>query len=215
MWPGGTVRLVILYGWERHATVLGSKIEQCTACNVTGPHGLIRKVWWASLFTIPFMPLRFQHGMACGACGAWTGIPWRAMRAGLQARRLPLPDRRRSGVWEAREAAAVELGHTPTEAELFDTVTVNPKRGGTDLALKAWPIVVVVLVGLVGVGTVIGPKPTPTPGKPTAHTCYVQDGLVSGCRYDNGAVEGYAIGTPTTCLFAEPLPTPDWTVYCP
>jgi hypothetical protein len=209
---------VIVYGYESHAIVLGSKVEQCTACRVTGPHLLIRKVWWASLFTIPFMPLRFKHGMICQACGAWTGIPWRAMRAGLKARRLPLPDRKRTEVWEAREAAAEEWGHTPTEAELFDTVVLNPKRGGADLALKAWPVAVVVLVAaLLGFGAIgaIGSKPVPTLRAPTAHTCYLKDGFVNGCQYDNGTVEGYAIGTPTTCLFSEPLPTPDWRVYCP
>ena len=209
---------MILYGYGIHPTILGSKVEQCTACHVTGPHLLIRKVWWASFFTIPFMPLRFQHGMACQACGAWSGIPWRTMRAGIRTRRLPLPARHRTGVWDAREAAAAELGRTPTEAELFDTVAVNPKRGGADLALKAWPVVViVVLVALGGIAVLspAGTKPASSLGPPTAHTCYVKDGFVNGCRYDNGAVEGYAIGTPTTCLFSEPLPTPDWRVYCP
>lgn len=206
---------MILYGYERHGTVLGVKTEQCTTCHVTGPHQLVRKVWWASLFTIPLVPLWFRHGMACTACGAWTGIRWGTMRKALRDRSLPFPERKRTDVWEIRQAAADERGMIPNEAEVFDPVIVNPKRGGADVAFRLWPIAALLIVGLFGASQVLGPKPTPTPGKPTAHTCYTTDNVLNGCRYSDGTMEGEAIGTEVTCYFAEPLPTPDWRVYCP
>ncbi len=206
---------MILYGYERHGTVLGVKTEQCTTCGVTGPHQLVRKVWWASIFTIPFMPVFFRHGMACGNCGAWTGIRWATMRRAIRNRTLKFPDRKRTLVWEARQAAADENGMIPTEQEVFDPVVVNPDKGGADKALKLWPVAVVALVVIVGIAGALGPKPSPSPGKPTAHVCYAQDNFINGCKYDDGTIEGEALGTPTTCYFAEPLPTPDWRVYCP
>jgi hypothetical protein len=36
-----------------------------------------------------------------------------------------------------------------------------------------------------------------------------------GCQYLDGTIEGDAVGTETTCYFAEPLPTGDVTLYCP
>lgn len=213
MRPGGSQ--LIFYGYERHGTVLGLKSEQCLKCGVTGPHQLMRKVWWASIFTIPFMPLWFRHGMACMNCDAWTGLPWRTMRQATRTGILKFPDRRRTGMWDIRQAAADENGMIPTEQDIFDPVTVNPNKGGADKALKLWPVAIILIVGVIGIAGALGPKPAPSPSKPTAHTCYAQETFINGCRYDNGTMEGDPVGTPTTCYFSEPLPTPDWRVYCP
>ena len=207
---------MIFYGYERHATVLGTKLEQCTACGVTGQHQLVRKSWWATLFWIPLVFLRFMHGMICQNCGAWTGIPWLTMRRGLRAGRLPLSGRNRTGVLELRDAAADETGRRPSEADLFDTVTRNPKPGGADFGLKVWIAGVVILLGLGGVAVAATPKPTAGPAAPRAHTCYEDaSGYLNGCRNLDGSVVGSRVGNEVTCYFAEPLPTGEWSLYCP
>jgi hypothetical protein len=208
---------VIIFGWTIAPTILGSKVDQCATCGVTGPHMLIRKTWWATVFWIPLLLMRFQHGMACANCGAWTGIGFRTMRQAMKTRTLPLPGRTRSNTLDIRDQIAEETGHRPTEKELYDTVQVNPKRGPWDLAVKVWPILVLAVVAFLVIGAMLpSPPPAATPGRPVAHTCWLDNsGYVSGCRNLDGSMEGYAIGTETTCYYAEPLPTGDYTLYCP
>ena len=206
---------MVIYGWTRQPTILGSKVDQCTQCGLTGPHYLIRKTWWVTIFFVPLLFLRFQHGMACANCGLWTGIPWRQVRRGMKDRRLPLAGRKRPDALDVRERVADETGHRPSEAELYDTVEVNPKRGFWDLAVKVWPVAVVALVAVIAIGAAMPPGPKPPPAKrPTAHACWYQDAGISGCRYDSGTMEGYAIGTEITCYFFEPLPTGEWNLSC-
>jgi hypothetical protein len=208
---------VIIFGWNRQPTILGSKVDQCATCGVTGPHLLVRKTWWVTVFWVPVLLLRFQHGMACAACGAWTGIGFRTMRRAMRTGRLALPGRKRPDALEVRAQITEETGHRPSETELYDTVTVNPRRGAWDLALKLWPLAVVALVVVVVVGAVLPPAPQPTPAaRPAAHTCWLDEtGNIMGCQYLDGTIEGDAVGTETTCYFAEPLPTGDVTLYCP
>ena len=208
---------MIIFGWSRQPTILGSKVDHCAACGVTGPHLLVRKTWWATLFWIPVLFLRFEHGMACVACGAWTGIGFRTMRRAMKTGLLPLPGRARPNTLEIREQVAEETGHRPTETELYDAVQVNPKRGAWDLALKVWPVAVVALVAALAIGAALPPGPElPSPARPAAHTCWLdEDGYVNGCRNLDGSIEGTSTGTETTCYYTEPLPTGDFTIYCP
>lgn len=208
---------MVIFGWSRQPTILGSKVDQCASCGVTGTHFLIRKTWWATLFWIPVLFLRFEHGMACEACGTWTGIGFLTMRRAMQTRSLPLPGRIRRGTLEIRDQVAEETGHRPSEAELYDTVQVNPKRGFWDLMLKLWPVALVGIVAILAIGSALprGPEPTPEP-RPVAHTCWVDaDGYITGCRYLDGTMDGEVGQIETICIFTEPLPSGDFTIYCP
>ena len=140
--------MLIFFGWVQPVTWLGAKLDQCTSCAVVGRHLLARRTWWIHLFYLPVAPVRFQHGMICEACGAWTGIPFLRMRAGMQRRQLPL-DRLRPATQQLRDQWLADTGRMPTTADLFDQVVVFPKRGFWDAYLKVWPTVVVLFIVLI------------------------------------------------------------------
>lgn len=207
---------MIIFGWSRQPTILGSKVDHCAACAVTGPHLLVRRTWWATIFWVPVLLLRFEHGMACAACGAWTGIGFRTMRRAMKTGLLPLPGRARPNSLDVRERIAEETGHRPSETELYDTVQVNPRRGAWDLALKLWPVAVIAVIAVLAIGAALPPGPEPSPAaRPAAHTCWLDDdGSITGCRLVDGSTEGFSTDLETTCYFTEPLPTGDVTLYC-
>jgi hypothetical protein len=136
---------VVIFGWLKRVTFLGSKLDQCQNCGVVGDHYLVRNTYWGHVFWVPLLLIGFRHGMACGNCGAWTGISMFAMRKGMRDRVLPLA-RVRPALGEMQQAILDETYRRPTEAELFDRVGVNPKRGLFDLYFKLWPLLVLALV---------------------------------------------------------------------
>jgi hypothetical protein len=138
---------MVIFGLLNPVTFLGSKLDQCQTCGLVGNHLLVRKTYWGHLFWVPVVLLGFKHGMACANCGAWTGIPMLQMRNGMRNQSLPLA-RVRPDLERMRTQIFDETYRRPTEAELFDRVGVNPRRGAFDLYFKLWPVLVVGLVVL-------------------------------------------------------------------
>ena len=202
---------MIIYGWLGRPTLLGTKNDLCATCGVAGPHMIVRVVRWATLFWAPFLPIWISHKLVCGNCGAETKLGWRQTRAGLKSGKLPLPHR--AGFDAYATKVLDETNRRPAESE-FDPITKNPKRDAWDLWLKAWPIVVALLIAAVA----FWPRPAPAPPPPTVtvnHTCWIAtDGSIAGCRLADGTVIGEAAGTQTVCYFTEPFPTGNETIRC-
>jgi hypothetical protein len=81
---------MILIGWMMRAIILGAKFDECRACHEAGPHLLLRKTHWFTVFRIPVVLLWISHGVICTACGDLEGVGFLAMRRALKAERLPL-----------------------------------------------------------------------------------------------------------------------------
>jgi hypothetical protein len=195
-------------------TVLGVKIDQCAQCGQVCPHVVGRKTRWAGMFWLPLVLLGFTHGMACSTCHTWTGIPWRQVRVATKTGMLPL-DRSRPNALELLAAAAPPDQPPLSPTAVFDRLQVNPKRGPWDLYLKAYPVLIALMVGfgMLAPGLshrtapgLASPASTLPPSSGTPHTCWRDDdGSISGCRLDNGTIEGFSTGQETTCYFSEPL----------
>jgi hypothetical protein len=76
------------------AIILGAKSEECRRCGHVGPHLLVRKTHWFTVFRIPVVLLWVSHGILCPACGDNEGLSFMRVRAAMKQRFLPL-DRRR------------------------------------------------------------------------------------------------------------------------
>jgi hypothetical protein len=210
---------VVIFGWWRRFTVLGAKLDGCQTCGHVGRHVVGRTTYWGHVFWVPVLFLGFRHGMVCAACGAWSSLPWRRVRAAMKVGTLPL-DRPRPNAPAALAAAAAEEDRPPSHpAGVFDPLVVNPKRGAWDLYLKVWPALaaLVLVVGVLspGASAAGGSGTTLDPGLGPAHQCWqAPDGSINGCRLANGSVEGSGSGTPITCYFDEPLPASATTITC-
>jgi hypothetical protein len=105
----------------------------------------------------------------------------------------------------------------PSEAEVFDPVVQNPRRGFFDGYLKFWAVAAAAVLVL----GMVGPHSTPTPSysspysapiipanvSGTAHACWYSGTTLNGCEDDtSGAMLfGTQSGLMTTCYFVEPL----------
>ena len=103
----------------------------------------------------------------------------------------------------------------------FDQFLLNPKRGPWDLYLKAWPV----LVALVLASSALAPHPTaasPSGGSPAtqaaegpAHTCWLAtDDSITGCKLADGSLMGYTTQSQTTCYFEEPIAEEATSLSC-
>jgi hypothetical protein len=195
---------VLIYGWLRTFTVLGLKIEECSACGETCQHVIGRKVNWGTVFWIPILFLGFSHGMFCTACQHWTGIPFLKVRDAMKTGSLPLSQLRP----HAQEvlAASAEEGQPPLNATMvYDRMAVNPKRGKMDLYLKLYPVLIGGIIAVAVIANALKPPPPATVTVPP-HTCWEDaTGTVVGCRLLSGEVVGTPDGTQVTCYFAEPV----------
>lgn len=72
------------------AIMLGAKFDECPACHQAGPHLLLRKTHWFTVFRIPVFLLWVGHGILCPECGHYEGIRFSAMRRAMHTGRLPL-----------------------------------------------------------------------------------------------------------------------------
>lgn len=81
---------MILIGWMMRAIILGAKLDECRACHVPGPHVVLRKTHWFTLFRIPLVLLWVSHGLMCPECGDTESLGWRQVRQALRDERLPL-----------------------------------------------------------------------------------------------------------------------------
>jgi hypothetical protein len=207
------MRVLVIFGLLRGFTVLGIKLDECPQCGAFCEHVVGRKTNWGHIFWVPFLFLGLTHGMACSACRHWTGIPWRTVRAAMRTGTLPL-DRPRPTAQAMLAAQAAEAGEPPPHpAAVFDRFDVNPKRGGWDLYLKAWPMIVAALIAIGALAPRTAPSQAASHSAP--HQCWeAADGSITGCRMADGTVEGETTGTPTTCFFDEPLPSADVTLRC-
>lgn len=194
---------MVIYGLLTAPTVLATKTDLCATCNVAGPHAIIRRSRWIEIFFIPIAPIWLNHRLVCGNCGAETKLGFRQVRRALREGKLPLPPRANykayaDALWDAGE-------RRPAESE-FDPIEKNPKPGGWNTFLKAWPVIAVIaLAGLVILPGLFAKPATPPPR--SAHDCWLADGFVAGCRMFDGTIEGVAEGSPTVCYFIEPMPT--------
>lgn len=82
--------MFFLIGWMMRAIILGAKFDECRRCGVAGPHLLLRKTHWFTVFRIPLVLLWVTHGMLCPNCGDFEGISFLAMRRAMRNGRLPL-----------------------------------------------------------------------------------------------------------------------------
>ncbi len=203
---------MIVYGLLTAPSVLATKMDLCATCGVGGPHAIIRRARWIEIFFIPIVPVWVNHRLVCGNCGAETKLGFGQVRKALREGKLPLPPREK---FRAYADALYDAGERrPAESE-FDTIERNPKPGGWNTFLKAWPVIAVLAIA----GLVVLPKVTagpPLPSiPPTSHDCWIAaDGSVAGCRMFDGTMLGEAVGSPTVCFFEEPLPTGDFTFRC-
>jgi hypothetical protein len=271
--------LLILIGWMRRATLLGAKFDECRACHQPGPHLLLRKTHWFTVFRIPIVFLWMSHGILCPECGDLEPVGFLAMRRAMKTGVMPLgrarprfeavvreqlggtdpadwaafglqpdaspddvrarwrelaktlhPDRggdpaafvRMNATYQRLVASPdVRVSAVPDAREVFDPVVVNPKRGFFDVYLKAWPVMVGLLVvssyfSHPSAATSAGSSPagpgtttsfiTPRPVIGTAHTCWGLNNTVYGCRDDSTSAMlfGEATGQQVTCWFVEP-----------
>jgi hypothetical protein len=90
------------------AIVLGAKFDECPACHQPGPHLLVRKTHWFTLFRIPVILLWVSNGLLCTGCAHCERIGFRAMRRGLRTGRLPL-ERHRPGFEAAARSSVGEV----------------------------------------------------------------------------------------------------------
>jgi hypothetical protein len=202
---------VIIYGLITAGSVLATKHDLCATCNVAGPHAIVRRSRWAEIFFIPVAPVWVNHRLICGNCGAETKLGFGQVRRALREGKLPLGPRANFPAYVEQLYEAGE--RRPSESE-FDPIEPNPRPGGWNLALKAWPIVaVLVIAALVFVPPLLrGPE---IPVANAGHDCWMAaDGSISGCRMHDGTVVGEAVGEPTRCYFVEPMPTGEYTLTC-
>lgn len=271
---------MILIGWMRRATLLGAKFDECRACHRPGPHVLLRKTHWFTVFYIPVVLLWFSHGILCPECGDLESVGFLAMRRAMKTGTMPLgrarpgfeaaireqlggtdpadwaafglapdaspddvkarwrelakslhPDRggdpaafvRMQAVYQRLVASPdVRVSTMPDAREVFDPIVINPKRGFFDGYLKAWPVMVAVLMVAGSFshpttaassgtndgppGTTITTGTTPTYAG-TAHTCWATGDSLNGCQDDTSAsmLFGETTGSRVTCWFVEPL----------
>jgi hypothetical protein len=202
----------MIVGWQRFVSILGFKTDECSNCGVIGRHALVRKTWWFDIFFIPIVLLRFQHGMVCTQCGAWTGIPFLELRRGLKSGKLPLARPRP----KFEQLPPDEWGARPDPATL-DVVTPNPSPGLMNWYVRVWPFLAVGLVALVIVYGMLNPTPKTPDGQVIdkqlqdrygqAHDCWVDStgshGAVLGCKMHDGEMVGDSDGIKTVCYFAE------------
>lgn len=81
---------MILIGWMMRAIILGAKFDECPQCQVAGPHLIIRKTHWFTVFRIPVVLLWLSHGVICPECGHVEGIGFMTARRALRDGQLPL-----------------------------------------------------------------------------------------------------------------------------
>lgn len=204
-----------IFGLLRPFTVLGLKLDECSNCGQVCDHVVGRRTNWGHFFWIPVLFLGFSHGMICSICGAWTSLSRGSVRAAMKSGKLPL-ERARPHSPEVLAAAAAESGEpVQPPSRLFDPFVVNPKRGGWDLYLKAWPVLVVaILVGgaisaALSPGSAVeaGNGPAPSPGYVAHHCWEALDDSITGCLMANGTVDGETSDSPIMCYFNEPMPS--------
>lgn len=210
--------MILWYGVILSPILLGLKWEDCRTCGGVTEHTVVRTTTWFHLFRVPILLVAVRHGMQCSRCNTWTKIPWSAARTGVRKGVMPLSLARPS-FDELRDDLWTLTGKRPTEAEIFDHLEVNPKRGPWDLYTKAWPFLValfvIALVALPRQAAVVPGDPEVAHGE--AHECWVttsEDAAVNGCRLDDGTIFGDQVGVRTTCYFDEPLQETEDKLWC-
>jgi hypothetical protein len=214
---------MIIFGFRTLASILGFKTDECGNCGAIGKHLLVRKSYWFSLFFVPLILLSVEHGMSCGTCGQWTGVPMMTMLRGLRTGLLPL-DRVRP------KFAATEpdqWGMRPQVADVMDPIEKNPRPGFAALYVRVWPALVAIVVSAIVVSSLLFPSPPApkTAGGQTidtamqdkcgpAHDCWEDGFSIVGCRLQNGEIQGDQIGSPKVCYFFEPLPNAEIALTC-
>lgn len=198
---GMEVRGVVRLGYCLRSILLGTKIEDCDACHTIGPHLLIRRTWWFTVFGLPVALIRLNHALLCTNCQALTPVPFLVMRRALKAKSFPIAKSRPD--FDDLPAADAHGISKPRAHEVFDPVIPNPHRGPWNTYILIWPVVAAVLLMFV-IGTVGRADLSTHPNLETqygpAHTCWqAADGSVSGCRLSTGEIVGAETDTVVIC----------------
>ena len=209
---------MIIYGWLRPTILLAFKNDLCATCNVAGPHAIVRRVSWVSIFFVPVLPIWINHRLVCGNCAAETKLGYRQVRSALKTGKLPLPPRANYPAYAQALYDANE--RRPAEVE-FDPIEKNAQRGGWHTYNWLWTIGAGVVIVLLVLGAMLrmpsvpaaAPGASPTPG--LSHACWLAaDGSINGCRMHDGEVLGVPEGSPTVCYFREPIPSAGQSITC-
>jgi hypothetical protein len=143
--------MFVRIGWMMRGIFLGAKLDECSQCHEVGPHLLVRKTHWFTVWGLPLVLLWISHSILCPACGDAKPLSFRAMWRGLRNGRLQL-DRERPHLREAlageAEAASPDdwraLGVEPgANAEAVQASyrrqakQTHPDLGGSDHAFAA------------------------------------------------------------------------------
>ena len=192
---------MVWLGYCLRSIVLGTKIEDCEACHTIGPHLLIRRTWWFTVYRLPVALVRLNHAMVCANCQALTPVPFLVMRRALKARSFPMTKSRPD--FDGLPAVDERGISKPSAHEVFDPVIVNPRPGAWNTYIMVWPVVAAVLLMFV-IGTVgradLSSHPSLENQYGPAHTCWqTTDGSVSGCRLSTGDIVGTETNTVVIC----------------
>jgi hypothetical protein len=147
---------VIIFGSYRGVTELAMKNDECANCGAIGVHHIVRKSYWIHVFWVPVLLVWVRHGMICAGCGEWTGLSFMTVRNAMKTGGLPL-ERARPNFAANRHQMADELGRLPNAAQVFDKLTINPRRGGFDLYLKVWLVAAALVLLLLIVVIIVYP----------------------------------------------------------
>lgn len=120
---------MLLIGWMMRAIILGAKFDECRACGVAGPHLILRKTHWFTVFRMPVVLLWISHGLLCPECGDYEGLGFLQVRKAVKSGRLPLGRKR-----EGYENAVKELAGGTDPA---DWATIGLPPGSPPEVLKA------------------------------------------------------------------------------
>ena len=138
-------------GWMMHGIFLGAKLDECQRCHEVGPHLLVRKTHWFSIWGIPVVLLWLSHGLFCPTCGDCAPLSfratWRALRTGRLRLERDRPQLREALAGEGEAASAEDwrvLGVEPGASEEAVQTSyrqlarqTHPDAGGTDRAFAA------------------------------------------------------------------------------
>jgi hypothetical protein len=132
----------MIVGWLRRTLPLGQKVDECATCGRIGPHVIVRRTMWFTLFFIPVLLVWVQHRLLCGTCGAESRLSPRQAWGAIRHGRLPLSRPRPNYT-----VLQLDEANGPTDpAALFDPVVPYRERTLMDHYTAAWPVITVLVL---------------------------------------------------------------------
>jgi hypothetical protein len=109
---------------------------------------------WAHIWFVPILLLWVSHWMVCLNCRFSTKLSWRTVLPGVRARRLVI-EKARPGFEAERLERVDAFGRMPDAHQTFDALTINPGRSMVDVAIVAFLLGYVALIGLIVYAAVV------------------------------------------------------------